>query len=247
MASNVYAVGGTAMLPGFAHRLRLELLNGLRRQPSNENVGHFQLNDLALTLPKVGLAPRQRAQRKTGNEESNTLPTESSINADSSETNAKIHNQTIPQDQNASAGLSTKDNSVPLRQASKFSSISSLATHVAVINDHAPRLSSTGEPVSGRAPAFPVNLSSWIGASLLGSLRVESLDTMTRDEWEAIQRTQDQENQSSQAGERPALGLGRGSFLGTMGGLDLGSYGPLSTSARSKFVSGNHPRSPPVS
>ncbi|PWN35209.1 actin-like ATPase domain-containing protein [Meira miltonrushii] len=194
MANNIYLTGGTAMIPGLAHRLRLELIATLR----SAEVQAIQ-NSISL------------------------------ISLDRPTNGARI----------------SKVGYVP---------IVSLAQHIAVVNDHAPRLDTKGRSISGKAPSFPVNLVAWTGASLINSLRIDSTTQILREEYEEIQteltrrRKEVEGEQITFDDKRPGLGMKRASFLGSVSGLDLGTFGPLS-GARNKFSAGpsgsaSHPLSP---
>ena len=120
------------------------------------------------------------------------------------------------------------------------------------ISQLAPSIKFSNERSLGSlAPAFAVNLSSWIGGSLMGSLQVESADHKCRESWDLEQEelAARKKDATGEGNIRPGMGAGRGSFLGSVTGLDLGSYGPLSAHSRGAFTgtgSGTSPRSPKV-
>lgn len=253
MAQNIYLVGGTAMLPGLAHRLRLELVRTLSQASAHATPGDSTLT--ALTQPTVGfhkgrrILPEHPLDRERTSKMSATTASSEQTDASFVSAQPDVGDETFMTTNEAGLGTNVlpKKASTSLNDKAytKYTPLAPLIEHVAVINDHAPRLNVDGKPVTGAAPSFPVNLSAWIGASLIGSLHVDSLNQMLREEWEEAQERARREAESKREhGDRPSLGLGRGSFLGTVGGLDLGTYGPLSASARNRFAGGANPRSP---
>ncbi|UZJ52066.1 hypothetical protein CBS101457_001386 [Exobasidium rhododendri] len=252
LAANIYIVGGTAMLPGLSHRLRIELISKLIQSQGD---GSAASSSVALSLPRVG--PTEHFH---GRSPSNSVVTKKkafdTINESeegSGDSTISSRSALVGSNDRQAFTLESKAMRMKRRKREEFyyGPISSLAAHVAVLDDHAPRIDADGQPVGGTAPSFTVNLSSWIGASLLASLHVSSIDEKTRDVWDEEQEVIEAaaKSKSKSKGqaflERPGLGAGKGSFLGSMSGLDLGTYGPLSASARSKFSSGSNPRSPP--
>ncbi|CAO1622768.1 unnamed protein product [Parajaminaea phylloscopi] len=119
-----------------------------------------------------------------------------------------------------------------------------LCDSVAVLNDHrAPLDPDSGLPTSrgGTAPAIPPLLHAWFGGSLAGSLKLSSVETTRREDWDALKLAAASASQNAKAvGDdrketaRPALGSkgGRGSFMGVVGGLDTGAFGGLAAISR---------------
>lgn len=245
------------MLPGLAHRVRLELMRMLDRSAREcENV---TMPDLALTLPRVGARSLHATNLPTSGKQiismtsktaakASTETDEASRIGDDTFVSALGENDTFQSTASADtpARVSRGGNRSPKTLAGtrpfaidalshRYRPIAQLAPYVAVLNDHAPRLDAEGAAIGGHAPSFAPNIASWIGASLLGSMRIESLDLSTREAWEATRNAPSSPTKGASS-TRPPLGLGRGSFLGTVGGLDLGSYGPLSAGAHGAFT-----------
>lgn len=256
LSNNIYVVGGTAMLPGLAHRLRVEIVKRLMEAQVDETRNRVAM--IALSFPRVGPGklPVHLLPLVSVNE---GRPIDTIVESlESTGDESYLSSSEVIQGANSIQNIPklTLESKAMLKRGKereKFqcAPLSSMASHVAVLNDHAPRIDSEGLPVGGIAPSFPVNLSSWIGASLMGSLRIEAIDQKSREGWdeeqeaiEAAKASKGNKKKDHPALERPGLGIGRGSFLGSAGGLDLGTYGPLSAGARNKFSS---PRSPPLS
>lgn len=246
------------MLPGLAHRLRIEIVRRLIEAKADGG-GSGSPGSIALSQPRVGpavaLAPSPRTPEEArpietieeGEEEQSldhATGDESFVtSSEANEGDDVPVPRLVTLESKAMAAKRKK------RERFRFAPISSLAPSIAILNDHAPRIDANGGPVGGVAPSFAVNLSSWIGASLMGSLRVETSDQKSREVWDEEQEEMEStrlKTKKKDLNPRPAMGSGRGSFLGTVGGLDLGTYGPLSAGARGKF-SGSNPRSPPLS
>lgn len=208
MASSIYVVGGIAMLPGLAHRLRIELVKRLESCARYESP-----SSIALTTAMVGsvrLSPSTRRQSK---------------------------------DDIISSGEEEKEMQ---REQQRYGPISMLSDSIAVLNDHAPRLDKESLSQGGTAPSFSANIAGWIGGSLIGSLRVDTTNQQTREEWDLEREELAARGKSHKdaASARPGLSFGRGSFLGTVNGLDLGTYGPLSAGSRGSFTSPKGAASP---
>jgi actin-related protein 10 len=243
MARNIYLTGGTAMIAGLAHRLRLELVRTLNAAARFSEAGEPTL--LSLHAPKVGFyaskGPSIDTKETQVGEEIARSTNDVSI-ADQSFVSAQGGN--IDDESFAttyeSADVAAKADKTNLSQSllTRYTPIAGLVEHIAVVNDHAPRLAEDGLPLSGHAPSFPVNIVGWLGASLTGSLRIDAVDQMQREQWTEQQnriKAATADADGSKADQRPSLGLGRGSFLGSVSGLDLGTYGPLSGGARNRF------------
>lgn len=252
LARNIYVVGGTAMLPGLAHRLRVEVVRRLveARQDEAES-GRPAM--VALSTPRVGPAISATSQYAGEPRPIDTISESEEAPSNQHATGDDSFVTTMEANEEALAMLTLESKAMAhrrdVRDRFRWGPISSLAPVVAVLSDHAPRIDADGQPVGGIAPSFPVNLSSWIGASLLGCLRVEAMDQKSREMWdeeEEERRSAKDTRKKKDSHDRPSMGSGRGSFLGTVGGLDLGTYGPLSAGARGTF-GGSNPRSPPLS
>lgn len=98
------------------------------------------------------------------------------------------------------------------KQQVMYAPLAPLRSSIAVLNDHHPPLSSDGEPLSGdgtgqksqrmaSAPSIPPALYAWFGASLLGSLKITSMDTVRRDEWDAQREAERAEALAATAAE----------------------------------------------
>lgn len=236
LASNIYVVGGTAMLPGLVHRLRKEVVYRLMEARNAD----FVSSTLALSLPQVGLAKRATLKPRMYRNDTIQETEEGQVS------DLRIEEPKGP----SPLTLETVTMKIQRRRRELYQcrAIASLAPSIAFLNDHAPRIDVDGQPVGGVAPSFPLNLSSWIGGSLLGSLRIEMTDEKSGESWD--QEQEDLREARSKAKKRdsdgrPGLGANKGSFLGTVGGLDTGSYGPLSAGNRGPFLSANT-RSPPI-
>lgn len=237
LANNIYVVGGTATLPGLVHRLRKEVIHRLV-QAGNADITS---STLALSLPQVGLAKQAIATSQTIQRPDSIETIQEAEEGQSSE---------IGSGGSSFVTLETKamKGNRRRRELHQCRAIASLAPSIAFLNDHAPRIDVDAQPIGGVVPSFPVNLSSWIGGSLLASLRIEMSEEKSGESWD--QEQEDLREAKSKAKQResdsmPGLGANKGSFLGTVGGLDLGSYGPLSAGNRGPFLS-NHPRSPSI-
>jgi actin-related protein 10 len=250
LASNIYISGGTAMLPGLVHRIRKQVIKHLVDSQA-ETVEGARLDMTALSLPRVG--PARTTLASTG--QPSAMADQGVISTIKEETGEG--SQTLSGEEVGKAlrpsPLTVESQMMKNRRTRRehfeCRAISSLASTVAVLNDHAPRVDADGQSVGGNAPSFPANLSSWIGASLMGSLRIGALDELSREVWDEEQEDIEAAKAKAKAKaekkntDRPGMGVGKGSFLGTVGGLDLGSYGALSSGARGTF-SANTPRSP---
>lgn len=251
LASNIYLSGGTAMLPGLVHRIRKQVVKSLLDSQA-EVLEEMNQDMVALSLPRVGPA---RGRNSASESQSIVHPDRGTIGTieeraeigDGSHISSsdKVAKGVAPVSLVVESGM-MKARRIR-RQLFECRAISSLASSIAVLNDHVRQLDADGRSKGGDAPSFPTNLSSWIGASLMGSLQIGVMGEMSREAWDEEQED-DAEAAKVKAKkrnntDRPGVGVGRGSFLGTVGGLDLGSYGALSSGARGTF-SANTPRSP---
>lgn len=261
MSNNIYLTGGTAMIPGLAHRLRLELIATLRSAEVQAIQNSISL--ISLDRPTNGArTSKANVDQDTATRSAKTsTATSTAAGADQSFTSAQddaadeTFVTTVEEEGMSSAPTKPhSDVHIPLTYLTKYIPIVPLAEHIAVVNDHAPRLDTKGKSTSGKAPSFPVNLVAWTGASLINSLRIDSTTQILREEYEEAQaelmrrRKEVEGEQITFDDKRPGLGMKRASFLGSVSGLDLGTFGPLS-GARNKFSAGpsgsaSHPRSP---
>ncbi|MCO5549516.1 hypothetical protein L7F22_002988 [Adiantum nelumboides] len=263
MANNIYLTGGTAMIPGLAHRLRLELIATLRAAEVQAIENSISL--ISLDRPTNGARTnKSHADQDTIARNAKTsTATSTSAGNDESFTSAQDDAAdetfvTTAEDEGISPATTKGRSQVrdKLTYLTKYIPIVSLVQHIAVVNDHAPRLDTKGKSISGKAPSFPVNLVAWTGASLINSLRIDSTNQIFREEFEEnqaeiLRRRKEIEGEQitfDDKNGRPGLGMKRASFLGSVSGLDLGTFGPLS-GARNKFSAGpsgsaSHPLSP---
>jgi hypothetical protein len=230
------------MLPGLAHRLRIEIVRKLK-----EAQEYVESSGVALSLPRSGSAkPLQPMITSAVTGPTDAINESPKVSVDDSLLGSREEVSAALSRERQVKKVVLKSKAMRLRRERKErfhnAPIACLAPHVAILTDHAPRFNAKGQSTGGNAPSFSVNLSSWIGASLLASLQVSSVDQKNREAWdeeqEAIEASKTKTKKKQDQTDRPGLGAGRGSFLGTVGGLDLGSYGPLSHSARTKFSSG---------
>jgi actin-related protein 10 len=236
LASNIYISGGTAMLPGLAHRIRKEVIQRLEVSQKEGKEG-LRPDMIALSLPRVGPA---KSKSTKGFEKPGVIDTIEEkeevgvgpqiITSDHSDSLLTMESKQMKQRRSE-------------RQRFECKAISSLASSIAVLNDHAPRIDAEDRSMGGIAPYFPANLSTWIGGSLMGSLRIGVVNEMSRDIWDEEQEEiEAAKTQKNTDGPRPGLvSSKRGSFLGTVGGLDTGTYGALSSGARGTFANQRSP------
>lgn len=135
------------------------------------------------------------------------------------------------------------------KRGHKYAALKHLRDKVAVLNDHYPDLDpSTGRPIAGggSTPCIPPLLHAWFGGSLAGSLKLSSVETIQREEWDALklaaasihsagaESTTMAVDDSKSGTLKPAVGSkgGRGSFMGVVGGLDTGAFGGLAAISR---------------
>ncbi|PWN21271.1 actin-like ATPase domain-containing protein [Microstroma glucosiphilum] len=175
MIGSILVSGGYASFPGFPHRVRLELESLLD----------------AIDIPGLG----------GQHEEQPTTP------------GVKISTSlSITRTATRQPHSSTSRCTLPWRDQVTFSTLKPLRGHIAVLNDHLPSGSiatprtATGSahPTSpsgpsagsgtgtgtrgGTAPLLPPLIYPWFGASLAGSLKLASVEAVTREEWETEQR-----------------------------------------------------------
>lgn len=275
LAGSILIVGGTAMIPNFAHRLRIEVVRALAKADQSLDGA---VPSVALSMARVGprwdsvkvskqkeatsaslvAAAAEAAEGDESFQSAHEGDEEAPAAADESYVTTAANEQQSDEEQFEELRRSTSSMSlVERKRYHRFAPLSSLAHHVAVLNDHAPRIASDGLAVGGTAPSLPLQLVPWIGASLIGSLRsVDSAQVVLREAWDQAQADQREivaksarqgqpqkdvelptsPTPSSSFASRPGYGAQRGSFLGVVHGLDLGSYGPLS--AKQRFGSG---------
>ncbi|CAO1631197.1 unnamed protein product [Sympodiomycopsis kandeliae] len=213
MAQSILVTGGPASLPGFANRLRHEC-------------AHIMQVSQGLKDMTNGV----RSGKYSHNVSLNT-------------TRVDVHLGSLQIDDSK-----RRDK----RQSTLYYPLKPLQSHLKVLNDHHPTLPPNGPthpsskekhpPEPGTSPLLPPLLHSWFGASLLGSLRLTSIETMKREEWDAakelerekkiklLQQQQQQALSPSTRGSRKS----RGSYMGTAGarGIEGGAFGGLEVVAR---------------
>ncbi|CAO1627828.1 unnamed protein product [Jaminaea pallidilutea] len=142
------------------------------------------------------------------------------------------------------------------RNDALYASFKQLRDYIAVLNDENPNDNDDNDESQddertgsrgGTAAAIPPALHAWYGASLVGALKLSSVETMKREDWDAIKAAKAAEH--SQGGDqrspgtsgtgvsssRPALAsvmATRGSFMGVVSGLETGSHGGLESVTR---------------
>lgn len=230
LASSVLVTGGPCSLPGFAQRVRLELLGTLDSIPDALR----PLSATALNVTAPGTPSRALAEA-----------------ASPRAPKRPAHLTVAPEEKEQ--GL--KGASSPrLRwfEQSRFAPLKSLRDYIAVVNDHHPPLDSSGRPAGGQgrggtAPSISPVLHAWFGASLAGALKLSSAEETKREEWDSARlaereaaaaeqrRAQEAANREKEKDKaaRPTWGAGgRGSFMGVVGGLETGAFGGLAAVSR---------------
>ncbi|PWN52568.1 actin-like ATPase domain-containing protein [Violaceomyces palustris] len=249
MIENVLITGGTAMLPGFITRFKLELVKRLEETER-------RCSDAASMLVSDCRPPRTNKKRKSrGERERENDETRSGTDPDAAEveklTNSYDTIMTRREDSGAEEGVKVRVKPPTSEEEGE----TKLSSNLFIINDPSPPpMDEEGKALQESGPAFPANLLGFIGGSLVGAMKTSSLSEINREtyeeEREAMVITTLPSNSvafvdpskaigaggSAATTTRPSLiGVGagnRGSFVGVVGGLETGAFGGLAAVSR---------------
>ncbi|PWN25105.1 actin-like ATPase domain-containing protein [Jaminaea rosea] len=118
-------------------------------------------------------------------------------------------------------------------KSARYATLKPLRDELNVANDHSPP-----EGLDSGAPLLPPMLHAWFGASLAGSLRLSSVETVRLDQWQAATKAAEEQVEKEKEVKtggfavQPGMPPKRGSFMGIVGGLDTGAFGGLAAVSR---------------
>ncbi|PWZ01744.1 actin-like ATPase domain-containing protein [Testicularia cyperi] len=246
MCQNLVVTGGTAMLPGFANRFRVQLAHAV--ELAEQRSGPLSIEKFNHALATGG--KKEKATQGALNAEP----------ADDRNTRGRLLHTSVALLNDPWPGHTASD-------ASKLRSANGGRDHKG--GSIGGGVDGGGDGGGGSAPAFAANVLAWMGASLVGALKTSSLTEITREAYDqalaaalAHRRTLSESQMQANAGDAgsqqqstsaqgeqsearrpPLLGPGnRGSFVGVVGGLETGAFGGLAAVSRHLVGLGGQPR-----
>lgn len=183
MIENILVSGGLAASPGFCNRVRQELI---------KTVDAIDLEAAGAQVSVVMSSGRRLVIRHAPKEVfSDAPPVDSEVESEeavgdgdesftSTQSEVKPSVPPTPSKRKTKSPLATPSSS--FKNALHYAPLKPLIPHLAVLNDHAPKLYDDLSAQGGRTPAISPFILGWTGGSLVGSLRTSALEELTREQ-----------------------------------------------------------------